>query len=190
MKNLILILSFFPVLLFGQLRADQLTEITELQSTDAFYSAERGTFQKVKMSTLQTFLGATSGAPSTDTLTATSETSMRIKYTGADAPTLTKIASGEYRLTVPVNTDVTGFVWHESGATFTGSNSIKLTIRDGDGEKLYGNYTVIQSTTGDEIGQLAGIVLRQTTPLAGDVLVEFPNMSSISGDFIIVGKIF
>lgn len=190
MKNLIFLLLLSPLALFGQLRADQLPEITSPAGTDAFYTAERGSFQKIKLSTLQTYLGAASGAPTTDTLTASAETSMRIKYTGSAAPALSKTGAGEYLLTVPTGTDLTGFVWYESGATFTGSNSVKLTIRDADGESLFGNYTIIQSTTGDEIGQLAGIVVRQTIPTAGDVTAEFPNMSSISGDFIIVGKPF
>jgi len=190
MKNILFVLAFLPFCLFGQIRADQLPEITTIVGTDAFYTAERGSFQKITVSRLQTYLGAASGAPTTDTLTASSETSMRIKYTGSTAPTLAKTAAGEYTLTVAAATDITGFVWYESGATFTGSNSIKLTITDADGETLYGNYTVLQGSTGDEIGQLAGIVIRQTNPLAGDCLVEVPNMSSVSGDFIIIGKIF
>jgi hypothetical protein len=189
MKNILFLIAFFPIILFGQLRADQLPEITDPAGTDAFYSAERGSFQKITLTRLQTFLGATSGAPTTDTLTASAETSMRIKYTGTTAPALSKTSAGQYLLTVPAGTDITGFVWYESGATFTGG-AVKLTIRDADGESLYGNYTILQSSTGDEVGQLSGIVVRQTTPLAGDVLVTFPNMSSISGDFIITGKPF
>ena len=190
MKNIIFLLLLTPLALFGQLRADQLPEIISPAGTDAFYTAERGSFAKIKISTLQTYLGAASGAPTTDTLTASSETSMRIKYTGSTAPTLSKTAAGEYLLTVPAGTDITGFVWYESGATFTGSKSVKLNIRDADGESLHGIYTIIQDSTGDEIGQLAGIVIRQTKPTPGDVTAEFPNMSSISGDFIIIGKIF
>ncbi len=123
------------------------------------------------------------------TLSASSETSMRIRYVGDAEPTLSKSASGEYLLTIPTGVFITGFVWKESGATFTGG-AIKLNIRDTDGESIYTNYTILGSTTGDEVGQLSGVVVRQTEPQAGDVQATFPNIQSISGDFIIVGKPF
>ena len=39
MKNILFLIAFFPIILFGQLRADQLPEITDPVGTDAFYSA-------------------------------------------------------------------------------------------------------------------------------------------------------
>ena len=55
MKNILFLIAFFPVILFGQLRADQLPEITDPAGTDAFYSAERGSFQKITLARLQAF---------------------------------------------------------------------------------------------------------------------------------------
>ena len=137
--------------------------------------------------------GSTSGGGlpsySTSTLTASGETSMRIRYSGGTPPVLTKTSAGEYLLTMQSGVVPLSFVWKESGATFTGG-SVKLTIRDSDGESLYANYSALGSTTGDEVGQLSGVVIRQTEPQAGDVQVTFPNMQSISGDFIIIGKPF
>ena len=60
MKNILFLIALFPVILFGQLRADQLPEITDPAGTDAFYSAERGSFQKITIARLQTYLGAAS----------------------------------------------------------------------------------------------------------------------------------
>ena len=54
MKNILFLIAFFPIILFGQLRADQLPEITDPAGTDAFYSAERGSFQKITLARLQT----------------------------------------------------------------------------------------------------------------------------------------
>ena len=189
MKNLLFILCFLPALAFGQKRIDQLPVITTPVDTDLAILVRGGSAWNATMANISSYLSVSSGAIETDTLSASGETSMRIKYTGSTAPTLTKSAAGEYLLTIATGTDIKSFVWYESGATFT-SGSIKLTIRDADGETLYGNYTVLQGSTGDEIGQLAGIVIRQTAPLAGDALVQFPNMSSISGDFIIIGTLF
>jgi hypothetical protein len=53
MKNILFLIAFFPVILFGQLRADQLPEITDPVETDAFYSAERGSFQKITLARLR-----------------------------------------------------------------------------------------------------------------------------------------
>jgi hypothetical protein len=52
MKNILFLIAFFPIILFGQLRADQLPEITDPAGTDAFYSAERGSFQKITLARL------------------------------------------------------------------------------------------------------------------------------------------
>lgn len=194
MKRLIFLLLIIPCVSNAQIRLDQTPELDSLESTDAVYTAERGSVMKITLGVLKTWITSeiTAPAPSVptlDTLSASGETSMRIRYTGSSAPTLSRQSEGNYLLSIPSGTDINGFVWYESGATFT-SGAIRLTIRDADGESSFGIYRVIQGATGDEIGQLGGIVIRQTTPLAGDVLVEFPNMSSVSGDFIIIGKPF
>lgn len=123
------------------------------------------------------------------TLNASGETSMKVRYSGDTSPVLTKTAAGEYTLTIGTGVVVKGFVWDESGATFTGSNSVKLKLTDTDGEYLHGNFTVLQGSTGEEIGQLAGVLIKQTRPTAGNVVVEVPNVSAVSGGFIIVGSI-
>lgn len=71
MKNILFLIAFFPVVLFGQIRADQLPEITDPADTDAIYSAERGSFQKITFGTMKTFFEAgklSSLAVSNDTL--------------------------------------------------------------------------------------------------------------------------
>lgn len=125
----------------------------------------------------------------TATLNASGETSMIVAYFGDTAPTLAKTAAGEYTLTVPTGVILKGFHWLESGGTLTASGSVKLTITDADGNLLFGVFQGFSDTSGDQAQQSQGFVLDQDTPSAGNIVVEFANAGSISGDWRIVGVI-
>ena len=185
MKKILFILCFLPVAVFGQVRADQLPEISSPADTDITIAVRGGSFWKIPLSTLKTYVAVAATVPTLDTLAASGETSMHIRYTGSTAPTLTKTAAGEYTLTIASGTTVTGFVWYGTGGTLTGTNSVKLTITDAAAD-MYANYTVLQSTTGDNVNSL--VSTRQTRPTAYSVLTEFFNVGSISGTYIIIGK--
>lgn len=128
-------------------------------------------------------------APRTATLNASSETSMEVRYNGDVEPTLTKEANGEYRLELGAITGHVSFVWRESGGTLTGSNSLKLKVRDADGSYRHTIARVFSSTSGDEITPLAGVTHKFTEPTAGDAVLELANMSGVPGDWRVVGMI-
>ena len=123
----------------------------------------------------------------TATLSASSETSMKVKYAGDVEPTLTKTAAGEYRLDIAAGVTLKGFHWQKSGGTLTGSGSVKLAIRDAGSNYLMGVFQVYSDTNGDEAP--ATVTRKQTKPAGGDVLLEVSNIGGITGDWIIVGAI-
>lgn len=128
-------------------------------------------------------------APRTATLSASAETSMEIRYNGDTEPTLTKEANGEYRLDLAATTGRVSFVWREASGTLTGSNSLKLKVRDADGSYRHVIARVFSSTTGDEYTPQLGITHKFTEPLAGDAVLELANMSNVPGDWRVIGVI-
>ena len=166
------------------IRVDQLSSKTPADD-DVVIIANVGGFYTWTGAALQTYAGSGGGSYSESTLTASSETSMRIRYSGT-APTLSKTAAGEYLLSVPTGCIVKGFHWQESSGTYTGG-AVNLTIRDADGEYLMGIYQVFSNTSGDQAPSV--VTINQTKPTAGDVLTVFTNMSLITGDWLVVGTI-
>jgi len=138
--------------------------------------------------------GANTGATTLVTLNAGSETTLRVRYEGATAPLFTKSRDGNYLLVSGAASRVLSFVWRGTPgggvdpATYTGG-AVNLLIRDADGEQLYGVYEVISETTGQDARNIPGVLLSQTAPTAGDTNLNLPNAASISGGFIIIGKI-
>jgi hypothetical protein len=128
-------------------------------------------------------------APRLATLSASAETSMEVRYNGDTAPTLTKEANGEYRLDLGVLTGRVSFRWLEASGTLTGSNSLKLKVRDADGSFRHVIAKVFSSTTGDEFTPQAGVTHRFTEPTAGDAVLELANISNVPGDWRVIGII-
>lgn len=128
-------------------------------------------------------------APRTVTLSASSETSMEVRYNGDVEPTLTKEANGEYRLDLGSLTGRVGFTWRESGATATGTGSLKLKVRDADGLYRHTIAEVYSDSTGDQFGPLQSVTKNQTEPIVGDTVLEFKNIGNVSGDWRICGVI-
>ena len=123
------------------------------------------------------------------TLDASGETSMRVKFQGDTTPTLAKEANGEYLLTIGARTGQVAFSWTESGGTLTGSNSLKLKIRDIAGYYLSCTINVHSLTTGDEYSQAAGVTVKRTRPIAGTTLTEIANVGNVPGDWLIIGTV-
>jgi hypothetical protein len=139
--------------------------------------------------------GANTGGTTTATISAAGETSMRVRYEGAVAPVLTKASDGNYLLVSGAASRVLSIRWDGNPgggvdpATYTGG-AVNLLIRDADGEQLYGTYEAISKTTGQDARNIPGVLLSQTVPTAGDTNVNLPNAASISGGFILIGKLF
>ena len=123
------------------------------------------------------------------TISASGETSMRIKFQGDTTPTLTKEANGEYLLTIGARTGQVAFSWTKSGGTLTGAGTLKLKIRDISGYYLFCTINVHAQSTGDEFGQAAGVVVKRTRPIAGTTLTEIANVASVPSDWLIIGTI-
>lgn len=178
---------FFSLSAAAQIRVDQLTEIDSIASTDAFYTAERGEFQKIYISTLSNYFGSGASVPSVDTISASGETSMVVRYFGATAPILTKTATGQFRLTVASGTALSGFAWTANNTNLTGANTIEITIVGSVDN--YSVFQVFSIATGQYFGELYGIVPTQTKPTIGNVKTIFPNMSNFGASgFVIVAK--
>lgn len=128
-------------------------------------------------------------APQVVTLSASSETSMEVRYNGDTAPTLTKEANGEYRLDLGSLTGRVSFTWRESSGTLTASNSLKLKVRDADGNYRHVIPVVFSSSSGDEFTPQLGVTRKFTEPIAGDTVLELANMSNVPGDWRVIGTI-
>ena len=128
-------------------------------------------------------------APRSATIDASGETSMEVRYNSDTAPTLTKEANGEYRIELAETTGRVSFVWRESSGTLTASNSLKLKVRDADGDYRHVIARVFSSATGDEYTPQLGVTHKFTEPTAGDAVLELANMNGIPGDWRVVGVI-
>lgn len=123
-------------------------------------------------------LAGSSGASATwVTLAASGETSMKLRYIGASAPTLTKDATGQYRLNIPSGTEVLSANWTCNNTHLSGG-SIKLTVDSAAGSELYAAVTIIALSNNDVSNLPAlGIVIDQTLAAAGEVAITLPNVS-------------
>lgn len=116
------------------------------------------------------------------------ETTMKVSFRGDTAPTLTRTAAGNYLLSEPADTVIVGFVWVGTSVTLTGG-SVILTIRSADGHQRETHYVVRGTGNGAEVGQLQNVVLNHNISTPGDFVTTFPNVGSVSGDFVITGKV-
>lgn len=123
------------------------------------------------------------------TLSASGETSLEIRYFGDTAPTLTKEAAGEYRLDLATGTSRVSFVWRGASASETTAGSVKLKIRDADGEYRHPIVQVFSDTNGDMYTHLESVRQKQTEPASGDTLLEVRNIGNVSAPWRLNGII-
>lgn len=112
------------------------------------------------------------------TLSASGETSMRLTYTGASAPTLTKDATGIFRLNVPSGTEVLSANWTGNNTNVDISGAITLIVDSAAGNELFANIQ-IYGLGNNDIANLftLGIIIDQTIAVAGEVTITFPNIN-------------
>ena len=123
--------------------------------------------------------GAGSGGSPVEwaTIAASGETSMKVKYTGTTAPTLTKDASGVYRLNVPADTQVLSANWEANNANTSGGQ-IQLVVDSADGDELFAVISIIGKSNNDVANLVAlGITIDETLTSAGEVTITMPNVS-------------
>ena len=108
MKNIFFLLAFLPFALFAQIRADQLPEITDPNGNDAIYTAERGSFEKIKLSSLADFFSSGGGV---DTMIVSNDT--LYLYTTTDT----------FFAVIPAgSTDAVDIIVADAGANFVTDN--------------------------------------------------------------------
>mgnify|MGYP006921315844 CR=1 FL=1 len=122
--------------------------------------------------------GAAGGAIQRATLSAAGETSMRLTYTGASAPTLTKDATGIYRLNVPSGTEVLSANWQANNTNVDISGAITLIVDSAAGNELFANIQ-FYGLGNNDIANLftLGIIIDQTIAVAGEVTITMPNVN-------------
>lgn len=133
--------------------------------------------------------GSSAAEWETVTLTIANEVDIVLAYQGT-APSLAKLNDGVFEITIPANTIIKGYhATSLANITYAASNNIRIRMVDGDAKRLYGNYSVLQQSTGEEAEEFVGVIEKQTLPAAATVQVEFPNMSALSGGFVIISSI-
>lgn len=111
------------------------------------------------------------------TLSASGETTMKVKYSGNDAPILAKVTSGIFKLTVPENTVLLSANW-QANNTNTSSGSIVLIIDSIDDDEYFANVGIINLGNNDLVNLSAlGIVIDQTLTTAGEVTITMPSVN-------------
>lgn len=122
--------------------------------------------------------GAAGGAIQRATLSAAGETSMRLTYTGASAPTLTKDATGIYRLNVPSGTEVLSANWQANNTNVDISGAITLIVDSAAGNELFANIQFYGLGNNDVANLFTlGIIIDQTIAVAGEVTITMPNVN-------------
>ena len=122
--------------------------------------------------------GAAGGAIQRATLSASGETTMKLTYTGASAPTLTKDATGIYRLNVPSGTEVLSANWQANNTNVDISGAITLIVDSAAGNELFANIQ-FYGLGNNDIANLftLGIIIDQTIAVAGEVTITMPNVN-------------
>lgn len=121
------------------------------------------------------------------TLTADSPViTMKVRYQGDTAPTLTKDAAGEFSLDIPSGTLIKGFHVRGDDNNLTATNTFELTITDADGESIMMTVQVFAQSNGLQYGPSGSVLTYQTEPSAGDVKLVFTNFQNFGGSGWIV----
>jgi hypothetical protein len=122
--------------------------------------------------------GAAGGAIQRATLSASGETTMKLTHTGASAPTLTKDATGIYRLNVPSGTEVLSANWQANNTNVDISGAITLIVDSAAGNELFANIQ-FYGLGNNDIANLftLGIIIDQTIAVAGEVTITMPNVN-------------
>jgi hypothetical protein len=122
--------------------------------------------------------GAAGGAIQRAMLSASGETAMKLTYTGASAPTLTKDATGIYRLNVPSGTEVLSANWQANNTNVDISGAITLIVDSAAGNELFANIQ-FYGLGNNDIANLftLGIIIDQTIAVAGEVTITMPNVN-------------
>jgi hypothetical protein len=122
--------------------------------------------------------GAAGGAIQRATLSASGETTMKLTYTGASAPTLTKDATGIYRLNVPSGTEVLSANWQANNTNVDISGAITLIVDSAAGNELFANIQFYGLGNNDVANLFTlGIIIDQTIAVAGEVTITMPNVN-------------
>jgi hypothetical protein len=103
---------------------------------------------------------------------------MKLTYTGASAPTLTKDATGIYRLNVPSGTEVLSANWQANNTNVDISGAITLIVDSAAGNELFANIQ-FYGLGNNDIANLftLGIIIDQTIAVAGEVTITMPNVN-------------
>lgn len=122
--------------------------------------------------------GAAGGAIQRATLSASGETTMKLTYTGASAPTLTKDTTGIYRLNVPSGTEVLSANWQANNTNVDISGAITLIVDSAAGNELFANIQFYGLGNNDVANLFTlGIIIDQTIAVAGEVTITMPNVN-------------
>lgn len=123
-------------------------------------------------------------------LSASGETSLKVRYSGT-VPVLTKLAAGQFKLTVPTGTILFGMEWVFTNANLTPGGEIKLSLTDTDGKELYVALSIYLIATGNRLNPwTSGMIDDQDLTAAGEVTITLPNANGVGATGARVKMVF
>ncbi len=121
--------------------------------------------------------GGSGTATTWATISAAGETSMKIKYEGATAPTLTKDAAGIFRLNVPTGTEIHSANWTANNTNLD-AGTIKLVVDSADNREYFAVINIIALSNNNVANLVStGVTINQAVTATGEVTVTMPNVN-------------